>query len=122
MIWGGWEPTPPRPGSLDDAMARGFDPDSARLPDSNEPLNAEWQEHLSWAIRAGFHRRDPELIDDRCGIRCDRCDERMCAIDGPEPRACGVTCADCSCDCQKCTAAREDMRAELRRQIEREAS
>ena len=29
ILAGQWEPTPPRPGSLDDCMARGFDTDSA---------------------------------------------------------------------------------------------
>lgn len=52
--------------------------------------------------------------------RCDRCDERMCSDFGPEPRACGTTCADCPCDCTACLLEREDMRAELADQIERE--
>lgn len=55
------------------------------------------------------------------GIRCDHCGERMCADFGPEPRTCGTTCGDCPCDCPGCLAVRDDMRAELLRQIERES-
>lgn len=54
--------------------------------------------------------------------RCETCDERMCAEYGPEPRACGTTCAACRCDCTPCRDARDDLRAELLSQFEREAS
>lgn len=57
---GDWEPTPPRPGSLDDAMARGFDPDTARLPDSNEPLDAEWQGALDRSLEIVRALREEE--------------------------------------------------------------
>lgn len=56
------------------------------------------------------------------GIRCSVCDERMCETYGPDPRACSATCCDCPCDCPSCLAAREDLRAELARQIERESA
>lgn len=56
-----------------------------------------------------------------CGeIRCDRCDERMTCL-GPEPRACGVTCADCPCSCASCLLQRQDMREELTNQLEKES-
>ena len=55
-----------------------------------------------------------------CGeIRCDRCGERMTCL-GPEPRACGTTCADCPCSCPTCFQVREEMRAELLHQIDGE--
>jgi hypothetical protein len=57
-----------------------------------------------------------------CGeVRCDRCGDRMTCT-GPEPRACGTTCADCPCDCPACVHVREDMRAELMHKIERESA
>lgn len=57
-----------------------------------------------------------------CGEeRCDRCNERMCETCGPEPRACGVTCADCPCDCQACLDRRQDERDELLATMAREA-
>ena len=40
ILAGQWEPTPPRPGSLDDCMARGFDTDSVRwdrMPVETDP-------------------------------------------------------------------------------------
>lgn len=56
-----------------------------------------------------------------CGqIRCQDCDERM-TCHGPEPRACGVTCDACPCDCTACLRRREDMRDELLNQLDREA-
>lgn len=58
--------------------------------------------------------------DETCGERCDRCQERTCSLFGPEPRACGVTCADCPCDCAACTAAREDARNDLLHRIQGE--
>lgn len=57
-----------------------------------------------------------------CGqIRCDTCDERMACV-GPEPRACGTACVDCPCDCATCFQVREELRAELVRQIEKEGA
>ena len=54
------------------------------------------------------------------GARCDDCGERMCADFGPEPRACGTTCADCPCDCSACMDVRADLAMELTWQVERE--
>lgn len=57
-----------------------------------------------------------------CGeIRCSECEERMTCL-GPEPRACGMTCADCPCDCQACLDRRQDERDELLATLAREAS
>jgi hypothetical protein len=59
-----------------------------------------------------------DVVD--CGeIRCWTCNERMTCL-GPEPRVCGVTCTDCPCDCTGCLQVREELRAELAWQIERE--
>lgn len=58
----------------------------------------------------------------QCGERCDRCDDRMCSQWGPEPRACGTTCADCPCSCTACLDARADRAADTLRHIEREKS
>lgn len=120
MIWGGYEPTPPRAGSLDDCQARGFDVDSVkhdRVPP--EPLSPEWQAALDRALEIVKHLR--------CGVedcgerRCDTCDERMTCT-GPEPRACGATCVDCPCSCDTCLMVREEYRAELMHQIEKEGA
>lgn len=54
--------------------------------------------------------------------RCDTCGNRMCEVSGPEPRACGTTCAECPCDCPGCTQHRADLRADLERKIERESA
>lgn len=54
--------------------------------------------------------------------RCDTCGDRMCAEMGPEPRACGVTCCDCPCDCTGCREKRDDLRADLLRQLEKDAN
>lgn len=52
-----------------------------------------------------------------CGhVFCDRCGERMTCT-GPEPRACGTTCADCPCDCTSCLQVRHELRADLERRI-----
>lgn len=119
MIWGGFEPTPPRPGSLDDCMARGFDTDSVKHDRATpEPLSPEWQDALDRSIEIVRHLRCG--VEDCGEIRCDRCDERMTCT-GPEPRACGTTCADCPCDCQGCLDQRADMRADLLQQLERES-
>ena len=115
-------PLPERPRSLDEANDRGFDSDSARwdaMP--ADPLDEQWQAWLDRSVVAAQHRRDESLDDDRCGTRCDTCDERMCSVNGPEPRPCGVTCADCRCECTKCLQQREDMRDELLGLLEREA-
>lgn len=120
ILAGQWEPTPPRPGSLDDANARGFDTDSLRHDNATpEPLDDVWQAALDGAIDQARHLREGD--DERCGIRCEDCGDRMCAIDGPEPRACGLTCDRCACDCTACLRAREDMRDELLNLLEREA-
>lgn len=55
------------------------------------------------------------------GLRCDTCGERICEMNGPEPRACGTTCGDCPCGCDACWDARIDLRAELLRQLEKDA-
>lgn len=121
MIWGGWEPTPPQPGSLDDAMARGFDPTTASLPDNTDPLGDEWQHALDRSLEIVAHLKADDCGVPGCGvIRCDRCDERMVCV-GPEPRACGTTCVDCDCSCDTCLMVREEMRAELQCKIERES-
>lgn len=55
-----------------------------------------------------------------CGqIRCDTCAERM-ACTGPEPRACGVTCADCPCSCSPCAEAALDREDERRYEMARD--
>lgn len=114
-----YEPTPPRAGSYDDALARGFDVDSVRHDRSTpEPLTPEWQDALDRSLEIVRHMRCG--VEDCGQIRCPRCDERMtCA--GPEPRACG-TCVDCSCDCPTCFQVREEMRAELLHRIEKEGA
>lgn len=61
------------------------------------------------------------VVDDYCGDRCEgECGERMCAVYGPEPRACGSTCCECSCLCETCVHVREDMRADLLHRIQGE--
>lgn len=120
MILAGF-PLPERPRNRDEADDRGFDPETATWDRvTPEPLDEQWTDWLNRSVVAANHRRN-EDGDDRCGSRCDTCDDRMCAIWGPEPRACGVTCCDCPCDCSRCLEARDDMRAELRYQIERES-
>lgn len=119
ILAGQWEPTPPRTGSLDDANARGFDADSLRHDHATpEPLDDVWQAALDGAIDQARHLRCG--VED-CGNRfCDDCGERMTCT-GPEPRACGVTCCDCGCECTACLRAREDMRDELINLLERES-
>lgn len=53
--------------------------------------------------------------------RCDGCGRLMCEFAGPEPRACGTTCAGCPCPCGRCIDARDDARMELLCQLERDA-
>lgn len=53
-------------------------------------------------------------------VRCDDCGERMCQTNGPDPRACGVTCADCPCSCTRCRDARWDAEIDAANQYERE--
>lgn len=116
-----WEPAPPRPGSLDDCMERGFDPATPECDRvTPEPLDEKWQEWLDQSVRAAQHRREPTFEDERCGTRCDGCDERTCALYGPELRACGVTCAECPCDCTACQRQKDDLHAEVIRMIERD--
>lgn len=55
------------------------------------------------------------------GARCDSCGERMCDLNGPEPRVCGTTCRDCDCDCRACQDAESDRRADLLHKIGRES-
>lgn len=120
MILAGF-PLPERPQSRDEANDRGFDPDSAKHDRvTPEPLDEEWSTWLDRSVVAAKHRRDPENVDDRCGTRCWTCDERMCALDGPEPRACGVTCTTCACDCTACLRARDELRADLQHRIQGE--
>lgn len=52
---------------------------------------------------------------------CDDCEERLCSVNGPEPRPCGTTCTDCPCSCQKCLDARADLRTDLANQIDRDS-
>jgi hypothetical protein len=120
ILAGQWEPSPPRPHSLDDCNDRGFDTDSAKWDRvTPEPLNEVWQAALDGAIAEAKHLRECDTPS--CGdIRCQDCDERMTCT-GPEPRACGVTCEDCPCDCTACLRVREDMRDELLGLLEREA-
>src|SRR5690349_6276377 len=116
MIHAGW-PLPERPGSLDAALDRGWDPKAAEHDRvTPEPLGEDWQTWLDRSVVAAKHRRELDG-DDRCGTRCDRCDDRTCQIDGPELRACGVTCVDCPCSCTACERQREDMRADLQHRV-----
>lgn len=104
-----------------EALDRGWDPESIKHDQmAPEPLTPEWQTMIEAAITTAKHLAQEE-DDYRCGTRCDRCDERMCAIDGPEPRACGVTCADCPCSCLACLEAQAELRAEVAEQIERDS-
>ena len=107
---------------LDRAITAGFEPGE----DYDQPpaawIEADFQASgyatkAEWFAAGVEHSR---LCGDH-STRCDTCGERLCAIDGPEPRACGVTCADCPCDCTACQLAREDLRAELLHQIERDS-
>ena len=118
MIWGGYEPTPPRPGSLDDALARGFDVDSVRHDRSTpEPLTPEWQDALDRSLEIVRHMRCG--VEDCGEIRCDTCRERMTCT-GPEPRACGTTCGDCPCPCVSCAEAAQDYQDDRAYQIARD--
>lgn len=117
-----FEPTPPRPGSLDDAQARGFDTDSVNHDRVPVEVTAEMRALVAGSLLSIRHRRDNELADDHCGERCEKCWDRMCAVNGPEPRACATTCTDCPCSCPTCFKVREEMRADLQRHIEREGS
>lgn len=120
MIWGGWEPTPPRPGSLDDAQARGFDPKTVEHDRVPVEVTAQMRAMVGAALMNMRHRRQDDLMDDHCGERCLSCNDRMCAVYGPEPRACGTTCVDCPCSCDTCLMVREEYRAELMHQIQKE--
>ena len=97
-----WEPTPPRPGSLDDCEARGFDPASVEADRAiPEPLDEAWQDALDRSIGAAKHLRDNTCGVPSCGlVRCPVCDERLMCT-GPEPavNTCGAhdnECVDCN--------------------------
>lgn len=111
MIWGDYEPTPPRAGSLDDALSRGFDVDSVKHDRATpEPLTPEWQDALDRSLEIVRHMRCG--VEDCGEIRCDSCDERLMCT-GPEPAiTCeGHTlCTDCAQgnQCMWCKAARAE--------------
>lgn len=115
--------TPEHTNSRDEAYSRGFDPDSAQ----HDRVAVEPNPQLLAGLRGQAATIRQIREDDRhwptCGnhdTRCDRCDERLCALDGPEPRACGTTCVDCPCDCTTCVHVQQDMRADLMHRIEKE--
>lgn len=119
MIHAGF-PLPERP-TLAEALDRGYDPHAPTHHHvTPEPLSDEWQAALDGSAMNAEHRRDDDLNDPSCGERCDSCDDRMCAVYGPEPRACGTTCCDCPCDCTSCVRVRHEMRAEVMAQIQKE--
>lgn len=111
------------PSRFDAAIDRGYEPspDLWQPPRTDVDLG-DWQEPFDASVRAFAHVRDNEGEDDRCGVRCDDCGDRMCAIDGPEPRTCGTTCVDCPCDCTTCVRAAQDIRADVMRKIEKESA
>lgn len=118
-------PTPEHPHSkLDDAISRGFDPHEDQ---GGQPVMApgEWDalpsDHPSKRQMARWTHQGSATGCEHCGERCSDCQDRMCSQWGPEPRACSTVCVECRCDCQKCTEAREDTRADLLHQIERDA-
>lgn len=117
MIPAGY-PLPERPANLEEALARGYDPHAPTFDHvPPEPLSDEWIAMLDAAIEQAKHLRC-DVVD--CGNRrCDSCDERMTCV-GPAPRACGVTCWDCPCDCTSCLQVQQEMRAELVAQIAKE--
>lgn len=105
------------------ALEAGFDPhpDDLLPPPAHHNLAADDE----WMVALRASTVQAEHLTDGCrgcGERCDRCDERMCSEFGPEPRACGTTCADCPCDCTACWDARIDLRAELERQLQKDAN
>ena len=120
ILAGNWhrEPLPERPRNRDEAADRGFDPESIRHDRvTPEPLSPEWQQALDQANETVRHLRCG--VEDCGNRRCWDCGERMTCL-GPEPRACGVTCVACSCSCTACLQVREELRADLLHQIERE--
>ena len=120
MIWGGYDESF---GRLDAAQMRGFDPDSVQHDRAPVEVTAEMRALVGAALMNVRHRRQDDLMDDHCGERCQGdCGERMCAVYGPEPRACTTTCVDCDCSCDTCLMVREEMRAELMHQIQKENS
>lgn len=98
---------------LDRAINAGFDPGEDYGSQPVDPTN------ITPAV-ARHNHQGATVGCDQCGVRCDRCDDRMCARWGPEPRACGTTCVECPCDCTTCQHVREDMRADLMHQIAKE--
>lgn len=105
---------------------RYLDDQPATDPHQWPPITADT---LRAALTATHHADDKTALDrglagcgvEDCGdIRCDRCTERMTCT-GPEPRACGVTCADCPCDCPPCAQRAQDRAADLAYDVAREA-
>lgn len=107
----------------DVAEAAGFDPHpDDLLPPAAHLMAAPGVEPLSAfaaCVEAARHVNTCQPCADT--LRCDVCHDRMCDEFGPEPRACGTTCGDCPCDCTGCIDARNDLRAELQRQLEKDA-
>lgn len=108
------------------AEMRGFDPNpDDLLPPAQHLMPAPGVDAMTAfaaEVEAAREAAHAEWCGESCGERCDTCQERMCATNGPEPRACGLTCGDCPCSCMSCEDQRRDLRAELEAQIEREAS
>lgn len=95
--------------------------------DLSQPVMAvdEWdtlpRDHPT-KVNVAHHEHDTSSLGCRsCGERCDDCGDRMCDEFGPEPRACGTTCADCPCNCEGCLDVRADLAMELASEIERDA-
>jgi hypothetical protein len=123
VFWGRALDEPGSYSKRDAAETAGFDPADDR---GSQPAytTAEWDalplSHPSkLRVTRWVHQGSRDGCE-LCGERCDRCGDRMCSQWGPEPRACGVTCVDCGCDCPTCFMAREEMRADLLHRIERE--
>lgn len=121
IIWGRYIDEPPY-SKLDLAISAGFDPGE----DYNQPAPAHLRPPAGvdalavFAAQVEAARAHLDCGVEDCGNRrCDTCGDRM-ACTGPEPRACGVSCCDCPCDCTACLQARDDMRADLLHRIEGE--
>lgn len=117
--------TEDHPSRLTIAEEAGFDPQPG---DGEQPAmtDAEYEalpaDNPTKVRMARWTHQGSPVGCERCGTRCDVCDDRMCERWGPEPRACGTTCDECPCDCTACLDRRADERAELLRQIEKESS